>query len=34
MNNAVVKALKHFNDSKGFIDYSNDMDDVYENIEE
>ena len=26
--------LKHCNDSKAFIKYSNDMDDVYENIEE
>ena len=26
--------LKHFNDSKAFIEYSNDMDDIYENIEE
>ena len=26
--------LKHFNDSKAFIDYSNDMDGIYKNIEE
>ena len=26
--------LKHFNDSKPFIEYSNDMQDVYENIDE
>ena len=26
--------LKHFNDFKAFIEYSNDMQDVYENIEE
>ena len=26
--------LKHFNDSKAFIDYSNDMYDVYKNIDE
>ena len=26
--------LKHINDSKAYIEYSNDMDDVYENIEE
>ena len=26
--------LKHFNDSKAFIEYSNDMDDIYKNIEE
>ena len=25
---------KHFNDSKAFIEYSNDMDDIYKNIEE
>ena len=25
--------LKHFNDSKAFIEYSNDMDDIYKNIE-
>ena len=26
--------LKHFNDSEGFIEQSNDMDDIYKNIEE
>ena len=26
--------LKHLNDSKSFIEYSNDMDDIYKNIEE
>ena len=26
--------LKHYNDYKAFIAYSNDMDDIYENIEE
>ena len=26
--------LKHFNDSKAFIEYSNDMNDIYKNIEE
>ena len=26
--------LKHFNDSKAFIEYSNDTDDIYKNIEE
>ena len=26
--------LDHFNDSKAFIEYSNDMEDVYKNIEE
>ena len=27
-------AIKHFNDSEAFIKYSNDMDDIYKNIEE
>ena len=26
--------MKYFNDSKAFIDYSNDMDDIYKNIEQ
>ena len=26
--------LKHINDSKAFIEYSNDMDDIFKNIEE
>ena len=26
--------LKHMNDSKAFVKYSNDMDDIYKNIEE
>ena len=26
--------MKHFNDSKAFIEYSNDMDNIYKNIEE
>ena len=26
--------LKHFNNSKAFIEYWNDMDDIYKNIEE
>ena len=26
--------VKHFSDSKAFIEYSNDMDDIYKNIEE
>ena len=26
--------LKHFNDSKAFIEYSNNMDNIYKNIEE
>ena len=29
-----VYALKHLNDSKAFVEYSNDMDDIYKNIEE
>ena len=28
------KGLEHFNDSKTFIEQSNDMDDIYKNIEE
>ena len=27
-------ALRHLNNSKSFIEYSNDMDDIYETIEE
>ena len=26
--------MKHFNDSKAFIEYSNDMDDIYKSIQE
>ena len=26
--------LKYFNDSEAFVEYSNDMDDIYTNIEE
>ena len=26
--------FKHFNDSKAFLEYSNNMDDIYKNIEE
>ena len=26
-------ALQHLNDSKAFIEYSNDVDDIYKNIE-
>ena len=26
--------LKHFNNSKAFTEYSNDVDDIYKNIEE
>ena len=29
-----IIGLKHFNDPKAFIEYSNDMQDVYKNIEE
>ena len=29
-----MKGLKHFNHSKAFIEYSDDMDDIYKNIEE
>ena len=36
--NATIKRestrLKYFNDSKAFIEYSDDMNDIYENIEE
>ena len=28
------KGLKHFNDSEAFVEYSNDMDDIYTNSEE
>ena len=28
------KAWKHFNDSKAFIEYSNNVDDIYKNIGE
>ena len=30
----VNKGLKHFHDSKAFIEYSDDMDDIYKKIEE
>ena len=33
INKRDSKGLKHFNDSKAFIEYSNDMDDVYKRIE-
>ena len=33
-NKRETTGLKHFNDSKAFIEYSNDMDDIYKNIEE
>ena len=34
INKRESTGLKHFNDSKAFIEYSDDMDDIYENIEE
>ena len=34
MNKQESTEWKHFNDSKAFIEYSNDMDDIYKNIEE
>ena len=34
MNKRKRTRLKHFNDSKAFIEYLNDMDDIYRNIEE
>ena len=34
MNKRKSTILKHFNDSKAFIEYLNDMDDIYRNIEE
>ena len=34
VNKRESTGLKHFNDSKAFIDYSNDMQDVYKNINE
>ena len=34
INKKETAGLKHFNDCKAFIEYSNDMDDVYKNIEE
>ena len=33
INKRQSKFLKHFNDSKAFIEYSNDMNDIYKNIE-
>ena len=32
VNKQESTGLKHFNDSKGFIEDSNDMDDIYKNI--
>ena len=34
INKRESAGLKHVNDSKAFIKYSNDMDDIYKNIEE
>ena len=34
INKQESTALKHLNDSKAFIEYSNDTDDIYKNIEE
>ena len=34
INKRESTGLKHLNDSKAFIEYSNDMDDIYKNIEE
>ena len=34
INKRVKTSLEHFSDSKAFIEYSNDMDDIYRNIEE
>ena len=33
INKRESTGLKHFNDFKAFIEYSNDMNDIYENIE-
>ena len=34
INECEGAGLKNFNDSKAFIEFSNDIDDIYENIEE
>ena len=34
INKRESTSLKYLNDSKAFIEYSNDMDDIYKNIEE
>ena len=34
VNRKESRGFKHFNDSKAFIEYSNDMNDIYENAEE
>ena len=34
INKKESTGLKHLNNSKAFIEYSNDMDDIYKNVEE
>ena len=34
INKREITGLKYENDSKAFIEYSNDMDEIYKNIEE
>ena len=34
INKRQCTVLKHLNDSKAFLEYSNDLDDIYKNIEE
>ena len=34
INKRENSSLKHFNDSKVFVNYSNDVEDIYKNIEE
>ena len=34
INKSEGAGIRHFNDSKAFMKYSNDMDDIYKNIEE
>ena len=34
INKQESKGLKHLDDSEAFIEYSDDMDDIYKNIEE
>ena len=34
INKREITGSKHFNDPKGFIEYSNDTQDVYKNIDE
>ena len=34
VNKSESTGLKHLNDFKAFIEYSNDMDDIYKSIEE